>query len=150
MPASLPTQHSRNDERAWIISPRFGFGQYADRVAASVLLLCFIAGCVGPQTVRCPLDDSDLTKKILAVAPVGTLRDETVRRLRAAGIDGAFGSENSAFGKDYYCCQAWRRPHGEVWRISLLLHFDKAGNLCETLELPDLHADNPKSAKARA
>jgi hypothetical protein len=117
-------------------------------MAVGGILLFVIAGCVMPQTVRCPLDDSDLTKKILAIAPVGTPRDETVRRLRAAGIDGAFGSEHSAFGKDYYCCQAWRRTPGEVWRISLLLHFDKSGNLCETLDLPDLHADNPRSAKS--
>jgi len=150
MPAPFSKYDSRNDEQAWMVRRRFGLGQNGERIAACGILLCLLGGCVGPQAVRCPLDDSDLTKKILAVAPVGTPRDETVRRLRAAGIDGAFGSEHSAFGKDYYCCQAWRRPHGEVWRISLLLHFDKAGNLCETLELPDLHADNPKSAKVRA
>ncbi len=113
-------------------------------------MLCIIAGCVGPQMVRCPLDDSDLSKKILAVAPVGTPRDEAVRRLKEAGIVGAFGSEHSAFGKDYYCCQAWRRPQGEVWRISLLVHFDKSGKLCETLDLPDLNADRSKPAKSRA
>lgn len=114
------------------------------------VVLCLLAGCVGPQTVRCPVADADLTKKILAVAPVGTPRDEAVRRLKAAGVDGAFGSDKSAFGKDYYCCQTWRRPHGEVWRISLLLHFDKSGNLCETLDLPDLNAEHSKPAKGAA
>ncbi len=113
-------------------------------------MLCLLAGCVGPQTVRCPVEDADLTKKILAVAPVGTPRDEAVRRLKAAGVDGAFGSDKSAFGKDYYCCQTWRRPHGEVWRISVLLHFDKSGNLCETLDLPDLNAERSKPAKGAA
>lgn len=115
-----------------------------------VILLCLLGGCVGPQTVRCPIEDADLTKKILAVAPVGTPREETIQRLKAAGIDGAFGSDKSAFGKDYYCCQTWRRSHGEVWRISLLLHFDKSGKLCETLDLPDLNADRSKPVKSRA
>ena len=42
----------------------------------------------------------------------------------------------------------WRQPNGEVWRISLLLHFDKSGNLSETLDLPDLNPDHPKPAKS--
>ena len=119
-------------------------------VVAGTILMCLAAGCVGPQiqTVRCPLDDAALNKKILEIAPVGTPRDEAVKRLNDAGIRGAFGSEHSGFGKDYYCCQAWRRPNGEVWRISLLVHFDKSGKLCETLDLPDLDADHAKPAKS--
>ena len=147
MPASLLTLHPRNDETVRTLSRRIGCGRMSVPAAVGGILLCIMAGCVGPQTVRCPLDDSELTKKILALAPVGTPREETVQRLKAAGIDGSFGSERSAFGKDYYCCQTWRRSPGEIWRISLLLHFDKSGNLCETLELPDLHADNPRSTK---
>ncbi len=118
------------------------------RGAVRAILLCVAAGCVSPQTVRCPIKDQDLTAKILEVAPVGTSREEAIRRLRAAGIDGAFGSQGSAFGKDYFCCQSWRQPSGEVWRISLLVHFDKSGNVCETLELPDLSASGPQTAKA--
>jgi hypothetical protein len=117
---------------------------------AGTLLLFVLAGCVGPQTVRCPIADADLTKKILDVAPIGTPRDEAIGRLKAAGIDGAFGSDHSAFGKDYFCCQTWRREHGEVWRISLLLHFDKSGKLCETLDLPDMTDDHPKRARSSA
>jgi hypothetical protein len=115
---------------------------------AGPLLLGLIAGCVGPSTVRCPIPDADLTKKILAIAPVGTPRDEAIRKLREAGVGGAFGSDKSGFGKDYFCCQTWRRSHGEAWRISLLLHFDKEGKLVETLDLPDLNADaKPKATR---
>jgi len=112
--------------------------------------MCVAAGCVGPQiqAVRCPLDDKELNKKILEVAPVGTPRDEAVKRLNDAGISGAFGSEHSGFGKDYYCCQKWHRPSGETWRISLLVHFDKSGKLSETLDLPDLSADHAKPTKS--
>lgn len=117
-------------------------------VVAGTILLCLAAGCVAPQTVRCPLEDATLDKKILEIAPVGTPRDEAVKRLNDAGIRGAFGSEHSGFGKDYYCCQVWRQPNGEFWRISLLLHFDKSGNLSETLDLPDLNPDHPKPAKS--
>ena len=115
---------------------------------AGPLLFCLVGGCVGPSTVRCPIPDADLTKKILAIAPVGTPREEAIRKLREAGVEGAFGSDKSGFGKDYFCCQTWRRPHGEAWRISLLLHFDKEGKLVETLDLPDLNADaKPKASR---
>jgi hypothetical protein len=122
----------------------------AGRCAAGALLCCLLAGCVAPQTVRCPLEDAALTKKILEVAPIGTPRDETIKRLNEAGIAGAFGTEHT-LGKDYknyYCCQIWRQPHGEVWRISLLLHFDNAANFCETLDLPDFNPDRAKPARS--
>jgi len=116
-------------------------------MALGAVLAGIVAGCVNPQLVRCPLSDSDLTKQILEVAPMGTSRDEAVDKLKSAGIDGAFGSARSQFGQEYYCCTTWRRPHGEIWKISLLLHFDKSGKLCETLELPDLHPESPKASK---
>jgi hypothetical protein len=111
-------------------------------------LTVLIAGCVAPQMVRCPLADADLTKRIFEIAPKGTPRDETIAKLRAAGFDGAFGSDKSAMGKDYFCCRSWQRPDGEVWRINLLLHFDKMGNFVETLDLPDLDAARLKPAKS--
>ena len=91
----------------------------------------------------CPLEDPILNKKILAIAlrrhAAGSDRQTADRRGHPRGV----WFEHSGFGKDYYCCQAWRRPNGEVWRISLLLHFEKAGNFCETLDLPDLNPDHP-------
>jgi hypothetical protein len=116
--------------------------------ASLIVLIGLLAGCVAPQMVRCPLQDADLTKKIMAIAPVGTPRDETIQRLKAAGIDGAFGSDKSAIGSEYYCCRSWRRENGEVWRINLLLHFDKSGNFCETLDLPELNPARLKPAKS--
>jgi hypothetical protein len=113
-----------------------------------LILILAMAGCVGPQMVRCPIADADLTKRILEIAPKGTPRDETIAKLKAAGIDGSFGAEKSAFGKEYFCCQSWRRPDGEVWRINLLVHFDKAGNFVETLDLPDLDSARLKPAKS--
>lgn len=117
-------------------------------IAIAGALFCTVAGCVGLPMVRCPLPDAELTNKILAIAPVGTPRDETIRRLKAAGLEGAFGSDKSSLGKDYYCCQCWRQPHGERWRVSLLLHFDKEGKFCETLDLPDLNPDRSKHARS--
>jgi hypothetical protein len=112
------------------------------------VLALLIAGCAAPQLVRCPIADADLTKRIFEIAPKGTPRDETIAKLRAAGLAGSFGGEKSAFGKDYFCCQTWRQPDGEVWRINLLLHFDKAGNFVDTLDLPDLNTTGLKPAKS--
>jgi len=123
--------------------PDFGSG-----LAYAITSLCLLAGCVGPQMVRCPIADADLTKRIVEIAPIGTPRDETIQKLRSAGIDGAFGTEKSAIGKEYFCCRSWQRPNGEVWRINLLLHFDKAGNFSETLDLPDLDSSKLKPAKS--
>jgi hypothetical protein len=145
-----PFAPSRSPFAGHLMSVRSRISAFSRCIVAGAILMSVAAGCVGPQiqAVRCPIDDKELNKKILEVAPVGTPRDEAVKRLTDAGIRGAFGSEHSGFGKDYYCCQAWRQPNGEVWRISLLLHFDKSGNLCETLDLPDLNPDRPKPAKS--
>ncbi len=119
-------------------------------VAAAGFLWCTVCGCVSHRAVaHCPLDQSELSKQILAIAPVGTPRDEAVRKLREAGIAGEFGSKSSKLGQDYYCCQSWRRANGETWRLSMLLHFDAAGKLTETLELPDI-SEIPKSKPRRA
>ncbi len=108
-----------------------------DRFKSLLLFLVLFSGCVVPQMVRCPVADADLSKNIFEIAPKGTPRDETISKLRAAGIDGSFAPDKSTMGKDYYCCQSWRRPSGEVWRISMLLHFDKSGNFVETLDMPN-------------
>jgi hypothetical protein len=107
-----------------------------------------IAGCIAPQMVRCPIADADLTKKIFEIAPKGTPRDETIAKLKAAGIDGAFAADRSPMGKDYFCCRSWRRPDSEVWRINLLLHFDKNGEFVETLDLPEFDSARLKPAKS--
>lgn len=101
------------------------------------MLFVLFSGCVVPQLVRCPIADADLTKRIFEIAPKGTPRDETIAKLRAAGIDGSYAPDKSMMGKDYFCCQTWRRPSGEVWRISMLLHFDKSGKFVETLDMPN-------------
>jgi hypothetical protein len=110
------------------------------RFQSFLMFLVLFSGCVVPQMVRCPMGDADLTKHIFEIAPKGTPRNETIAKLRAAGIDGSFAPDKSTMGKDYYCCQSWRRPDGEVWKISMLLHFDKAGNFVETLEMPNADA----------
>jgi hypothetical protein len=104
---------------------------------SSLIFLVLFSGCVVPQMVRCPIADADLSKNIFEIAPKGTPRDETIAKLRAAGIDGSFAPDKSTMGKDYFCCQSWRRPDGEVWRINMLLHFDKSGNFVETLDMPN-------------
>lgn len=113
------------------------------------LFTCIFVGCTGRQVVRCPVDDSELRRQILAVAPLGTPREETLRRLKSAGIGGSFGSKGSKIGSNYYCCDTWRRADGPAWRMNVLLQFDKSGALCEVLELPDLILGGSKTKKTR-
>jgi hypothetical protein len=109
-------------------------------------LLLSVVGCLTHTLVRPPIEQTEMVKQILAIAPIGTPRDEAVRRLKAAGIRGDFEMTKSYAG-EYFACQSWQRKNGDEWKLSLLLHFDKSGKLYETLELPDLYADGDKAAR---
>ncbi len=105
------------------------------------LLLMFVAGCAGltSQIVPCPLTYSEQEKEILAVVPKGTRRDDALRKLAAAGIDGSFGISHRV-----YYCELWNRPDGSRWHLNVALLFDEVGRLymtrtadCDVTRSPD-------------
>jgi len=93
------------------------------------LLLTTLVGCAGltSQIVPCPLTYSEQEKEILAVAPKGTRRDDALRKLAAAGIDGSFG-----ISRRVYYCELWNRPDGSRWHLNVALLFDEVGRLYMT------------------
>ena len=87
------------------------------------------SGCqlTGGRIIPSPLTYSEQEKEILAIVPLGTERDQAVRKLSAAGIDGDFGT-----GRNIYYCDLWNRNNGERWHLNVALWFDKTGKLYKT------------------
>lgn len=88
--------------------------------------LLTLAGCqmTNGRIIPSPLSYSEQEKELLVIAPVGTDREEAVRKLSAAGIEGDFGSSRSI-----YYCDLWNRKNGERWHMNVALMFDKSGKL---------------------
>jgi hypothetical protein len=112
---------------------------FLHRVCALALLV--VVGCAGlnSRIVSCPLTYSEQEKEILAVVPKGTRREEALRKLAAAGIDGSFG-----ISRRVYYCELWNRPDGSRWHLNVALLFDEVGRLymtrtadCEVTSSPD-------------
>jgi len=100
---------------------------FLHRVCALALLV--VVGCAGlnSRIVSCPLTYSEQEKEILAVVPKGTRREEALRKLAAAGIDGSFG-----ISRRVYYCELWNRPDGSRWHLNVALLFDEVGRLYMT------------------
>jgi len=96
---------------------------------ASIFAILVIAGCatVSSQIVPCPLTYSEQTKEVLNVVPKGTRRDDALRKLAAAGIEGNFGTSRRV-----YYCELWNRPDGSRWHLNVALLFDETGKLYKT------------------
>ncbi len=99
------------------------------RWAAASLIALTMAGCVSLNRpiMACPLTYSEQEKEILAVVPKGTQREEALRRLAAAGIEGSFGVSQRV-----YYCDLWNRKNGERWHVNVALLFDDANKLYRT------------------
>jgi hypothetical protein len=99
------------------------------RWTAASLIALIIAGCVSLNRpiMSCPLTYSEQEKQILAVVPKGTQRQEALRRLAAAGIEGSFG-----ISQRVYYCDLWNRKNGERWHVNVALLFDDADKLYRT------------------
>jgi hypothetical protein len=99
------------------------------RLAAAGLVALGLVGCVGitRPIVACPLTYSEQEKELLTVVPKGTRRDDALRRLAAAGVEGSFG-----ISQRVYYCELWKRPSGEQWHINVALLFDDAGKFYKT------------------
>jgi hypothetical protein len=105
------------------------------------LALLVLVGCAGlkSQIVQCPLTYSEQEKEILAIVHKGTRREEALRKLEAAGIDGSFG-----ISRRVYYCELWKRPDGSRWHLNVALLFDEVGRLymtrtadCDVTASPD-------------
>jgi len=88
-----------------------------------------LAGCqlAVPRVIPSPLTYSEQEQEILAIAPLGTERDQVVEKLNAAGVTGNFGTSRSI-----YYCDLWNRDNGERWHMNVALLFDKSGKLYRT------------------
>jgi hypothetical protein len=77
--------------------------------------------------VQCPLTYSEQEKELLTVVPKGLRREEALKRLAAAGVEGSFG-----ISRRVYYCDLWNRKNGERWHINVALLFDDQGRLYKT------------------
>jgi hypothetical protein len=99
------------------------------RWTAASLIALSVTGCVSlnRSIMPCPLTYSEQEKEILGVVPKGTRREEALRRLAAAGVEGNFG-----ISRRVYYCDLWTRKNGERWHINVALLFDDSGKLYRT------------------
>jgi hypothetical protein len=99
------------------------------RPRSSALALCILAGCasLSTQIIPCPLTYSEQTKEVLNVVPKGTRREDALRKLAAAGIEGSFGTSQRI-----YYCELWNRPDGNRWHLNVALLFDETGRVYRT------------------
>ena len=86
------------------------------------------------RAVVSPPPAEELRSEILAIVPMGTRRPVVLRRLKAAGIQGSFGTRANAGGgrvprHDCYSSWCWKRPNGKVWLVDIVFFFDEAGKL---------------------
>ena len=81
------------------------------------------AGGVVPS----PLSFDQQRNKILEIVPLHTPRSEVEVRLKAVGIEGNFGVNDSV-----YYCDSWSQENGDRWQIDVALLFDDQGELYKT------------------
>jgi hypothetical protein len=95
----------------------------------SVLVVLVVAGCasISTQIIPCPLTYSEQIKEVLNVVPKGTRREDALRKLAAAGIEGSFGISRRVF-----YCELWNRADGSRWHLNVALLFDDTGKLYKT------------------
>ncbi len=101
-------------------------------LVAWALSVSVAAGCQmtpAPGLVTCPLPVAEQTAKILDIAPLGTPRDEVIKKLDKAGVIGNFSTGDS---KSTYYCDVWQQDKDERWHINVVLLFDENGILYGT------------------
>lgn len=94
--------------------------------------LSMLAGCQmtpAPGLITCPFPVAEQTAKILEIAPLGTPRDEAIKRLDQAGVVGNFSTGDR---KSTYYCDVWQQGKDERWHINVVLLFDEDGILYGT------------------
>jgi hypothetical protein len=99
-------------------------------VLAGGLTIAAEFGCQSPPApglVSCPLPTTEQVHEILAIAPLGTPRDDVLQKLTQAGISGSFGENQSL-----YYCDLWKRKDDLRWHLNVVLLFDDEGKLYAT------------------
>ncbi|QDT90567.1 hypothetical protein [Gimesia algae] len=99
-------------------------------VALGVCLLSLISlsACTGFRSVvPAPLVFEEQSAKILEIAPLGTPKEQAIRKLDDAGISGDFASSPSI-----YYCDLWQREDGALWHLNVALLFQEDGTLYKT------------------
>lgn len=102
--------------------------------AAALAMLPAMLGCQltpAPALVECPLPVQQQVEQILQIVPLGTPRQEALKKLKAAGIRGNFGENESIF-----YCDFWHRDDQVRWHINVVLLFDEHGVLYATRPEP--------------
>src|SRR5579862_9375484 len=121
----------------------------AFRRLACAAVLVAMAGCASsglfdnarPRKVTAVLPSPEqIRKEVQTLVPLGTTRQEVLRRIDSAGIKGHFGTRDTPGGghsdrHDVYYGEFWKRPDGQLWHISVEFCFDGSGKL-ERLEFP--------------
>lgn len=110
-----------------------------------VLVLSACQMTPAPPLQPCPLPIAEQTEKILEIAPLGTSRDEAIKRLDQAGIIGNFSTGSS---KSTYYCDIWPQEGDLRWHINVVLLFDENGTLYGTL--PSLPSAAKRDTNAAA
>lgn len=82
-----------------------------------------------PALTPCPLPIVEQTEKILEITPLGTHRDEVIKRLDQVGIVGNFSAGDS---QSTYYCDIWPQSEKLRWHINVVLLFDEHGVLYGT------------------
>lgn len=101
---------------------------YLTNCALGLLSIWISVGCTGlRQVVPAPLVFEEQSKEILAIIPMGTPKEEAVRKLTEAGISGEFASSPSI-----YYCDLWERENGNRWHMNVALLFNEQGELYQT------------------
>lgn len=79
------------------------------------------------RVIPAPMVFDEQSKEILAIAPLGTQKEQAISLLNAAGISGEFASSPSI-----YYCDLWERENGKRWHLNVALLFNEAGALYKT------------------
>jgi hypothetical protein len=108
-------------------------------LAFPFLAAAILAGCQltpAPGLMACPLPATEQAVRVVEVVPLGTPREDVLKRLKDAGIRGNFGENQSIF-----YCDVWNREDGERWHINVVLLFNEQGELYATR--PDASTAGP-------
>lgn len=112
---------------------RLSFGPLRSRCLPAGMMLgllsCWmLVGCTGlRQVMPAPLVFEEQSKEILEIAPLGTPKEEAIRKLTEAGVSGEFASSPSI-----YYCDLWERENGHRWHMNVALLFNEQGELYKT------------------
>jgi hypothetical protein len=131
--------------------PSSKFSRRWNRVLLAILAGITVTGGAGcqsppaPSLVSCPLPTTEQVHEILAIAPLGTSRDDVLQKLSDAGISGSFGENQSL-----YYCDLWKRKDDLRWHLNVVLLFDDDGKLYATRPDASGHVDPTPRSNVKA